>query len=124
MLSSKSNNKKTGDKGEEIAARFLMNAGYAILERNYRNRIGEIDIIAKMGKVLVFVEVKTRRTDRFGRPSEAVDFRKRHKITNVARCYVKDNDMEDCHCRFDVVEVMGVGGSWSVNHIKEAFEAC
>lgn len=120
----KQDNKKIGDRGEEMAANFLVNTGYAILEKKYRNRMGEIDIVARFGNILAFVEVKTRRTDKFGRPAAAVDFRKKQKIISVAKYYIQVKGMEGCHPRFDVIEVMGVGGTWNINHIKGAFEAC
>lgn len=118
------NTKAIGDKGETIAFNYLTNAGYVILERNYRCRMGEIDIIARFGDVLAFIEVKTRRTDRFGRPAMAVDYRKQQKIVKTSRFYLQYKGLEGCHCRFDVLEVLGsIGGAWSINHIKNAFEA-
>lgn len=122
MINNKRNNKKTGNAGEELAATFLINAGYTILERNYRTRMGEIDIIARFGNLLTFVEVKTRQGTQFGRPAAAVDYRKQNKIINVARYYMQRNNTVNYHCRFDVIEVLGGGGSWTVNHIKGAFE--
>lgn len=122
VYNNKRNNKKTGNLGEEMAAAFLKNAGYIILEQNYRTRIGEIDIIARFGDLLAFIEVKTRQGIQFGRPAAAVDYRKQQKIINVARYYMQYKNTAGLHCRFDVIEVLGGGGSWTVNHIKGAFE--
>ena len=84
-------NKITGSCGEEYAALYLKKQGYKIVERNYKNKIGEIDIIAKHKKTLVFVEVKTRKTCEFGTPAEAVTYYKKQKIVNTARMYLAQN---------------------------------
>ncbi len=122
----KSENKSVGDFGETSACTYLKHRGYKILERNYRNRGGEIDIIAEKGSYVVFVEVKTRNSEDFGAPSEAVNAVKQQKIANTAMAYIMqhrpDNDF-----RFDVIEVMykkSVFGGFKtvkVNHIENAF---
>lgn len=110
-------NKVEGCKGELLAEQYLKKQKYKILEKNYRNKIGEIDIIAKDKDTLVFVEVKARESAIFGRPCEAVTPYKQNKIRGVASYYLMTKRQSDADCRFDVVEVMGE----EVNHIKNAF---
>lgn len=89
-----------------MAVQYLTEAGYHILERNFRCRTGEIDIIAKDGAYLVFVEVKYRKTDRSGSPEEAVTLAKQRKISKVCAWYLRENHLSlDTPCRFDVVAV-------------------
>ena len=118
-------NKITGQCGEDVAALLLKKKGYKILERNYKNKIGEIDIIARQKDTLVFVEVKTRRSEKFGIPSEAVTYYKKQKIVNTAKMYLLDNPA-DLAIRFDIIEVYGGfdGEGFDcekTNHIEEAF---
>ena len=118
------NNKILGAQGEERAGAYLTAHGYEICERNYRIRSGEIDIIADDHGTLVFVEVKTRSGTSYGTPAEAVDFRKRKKIIQTAYRYLRQRQIDNRPCRFDVIEVYAVSGSdWPVRHIKGAFEA-
>jgi putative endonuclease len=112
---------KLGNKGEELAVKFLKKNGYAIKIRNYKTRIGEIDIIAADGDVLVFVEVKTRESLEFGHPFEAVNARKRKKIANVALLYLKKFD-DLPPCRFDIVSIFINNGKAECELIKDAFE--
>ena len=116
-------NIELGEKGESFAARYLeCDCGYTIVAKNYKNKIGEIDIIAQDHKTIVFVEVKTRMTVRYGSPSEAVDKRKQHKIANVAACYLSYKKLWQRPCRFDVIEVYaGDETAVKINHIKNAF---
>lgn len=113
------NKKIIGSFGEEIAAEYLKGVGYKILKRNYYVKGAEIDIIARDGKTVVFVEVKARENLNFGYPAEAVTKSKRHKIAMAAECYIVQNRIADGEFRFDVVEVLG----GEVNHIKDAFYA-
>ena len=92
--------------GEEEACEFLRRNRCKILERNYRTRSGEIDIIAKSGKIIIFVEVKTRSSANFAQPWEAVGFRKRQNIKSAARQYISRHDLRDCEFRFDVVSIV------------------
>ncbi len=114
----KSANRRKGAKGEKLAAEFLKRQGYKILKRNFRNPFGEVDIIACRDDVVAFIEVKTRFSDAFGAPSEAVDLRRRERYINAARFYFSGREM-DCTVRFDVIEVEGE----EINHIVSAFEA-
>lgn len=77
-----------------------------VLERNYKTRLGEIDLIVKDGSYICFIEVKYRSSSLFGYPSEAVDKRKKRKIISVAKIYLKDKHLINIDCRFDVVEIL------------------
>ena len=114
--------KTLGNAGENFAANYLENHGYKIIARNFRVRSAEIDIIAEIGGVIVFVEVKTRSSIRYGLPAEAVNFRKQKKIIEAASVFLQDETYADCACRFDVLEVYSSGKNFSVNHIENAFE--
>lgn len=101
-------NRKTGSRYEDWVAVFLEKRGYRVLERNYYTRSGEIDIIAKEGNALVFIEVKFRRTDKQGDPLEAVTLKKQKNIRLAARIYMMKNGIdEDTSCRFDVAAILG-----------------
>ena len=113
------NRRETGTQYEERAAEYLIAQNYQILERNYRIRSGEIDIIARDGTVLVFIEVKYRKNEESGNPLEAVDIRKQKKIIKVARYYLYQKKYGDVPCRFDVI---GICGS-HMEHMKDAFWA-
>ncbi|MBR5614478.1 MAG: YraN family protein [Clostridia bacterium] len=119
-------NKQTGQLGEDAAVAFLKSKKYKIIERNYKNKIGEIDIIAKTGEDLVFVEVKTRSSEKFGTPAEAVTYYKKQKIVNAAKWYISQNSTE-LNIRFDIIEVYGkVTDSGfdleKINHLIQVFQ--
>ena len=102
----KINKRQTGQEQENRATVYLTERGYKILERNYRCRMGEIDLIAFHQGYLVFVEVKYRRGNRAGRPEAAVDFRKQNEISQTATWYLKEKGLSlDTPCRFDVVAI-------------------
>lgn len=110
-------NRAIGIEGETQAEKYLKKKKYKIIAKNYKNIIGEIDIVAKQKETIVFVEVKKRETLCFGRPSEAVDENKQQKIRTVALYYLKQHKMLDFPCRFDVIEILGD----DINHIENAF---
>jgi len=112
---------KLGEKGEELAVEFLRKKGYKIKVRNFKTRIGEIDIIAGDGDTLVFVEVKTRESLEYGHPFEAVNIRKRKKIASVALLYLKRFE-ELPPCRFDIVSIFINNGTPECELIRDAFE--
>ena len=113
-----------GRRGEEIAEQYLLDLGMRVLRRHYRIRGGEIDLVAEENGTLVFVEVKTRSTDRCGRPAEAVGHRKQARLTRAARFYLMESGNDDRPCRFDVVEVIGSpAGRFRVVLTRNAFEA-
>lgn len=110
--------KELGLKGEVLAKEYLINKGYKILDTNYKNKIGEIDIIAKIKNTIVFVEVKARESIRFGYPREAVNYYKQQKIRNVAIGYLKFKGLyEKVDVRFDVIDIIGD----KITHIENAF---
>ena len=111
-----------GQKNETIAVRYLKKKGYRIVERNYRNRLGEIDIIAKDGPSIVFIEVKARRNSLFGSPKGAVTFRKQKTLSKVALSWLKRSRMDGARARFDVVAISYESGKRKVELIKDAFE--
>ena len=115
--------KEKGDRGEDRAAAFLRRQGYRILERNYRCPLGEMDIIAREGKTLVFIEVKTRSTDRFGPPEAAIGSQKQRRMTAIALCYLKGKGWLGTPARFDVAAVNIQEGRETVTLHKNAFDA-
>ncbi|MCH3950349.1 MAG: YraN family protein [Acidaminococcus sp.] len=104
--------------GEMIAARYLVQKGYQILERNYRTPRGEIDIIAAKGGVIVFVEVKSRRGEGFGRPAAAVTWEKQSHIRASARIYLNRTRQNRCRIRYDVLEILAEYGQIRINHLQ------
>ena len=114
--------KKLGNAGENLAVNFLENHGYKILEKNFRIRAAEIDIIAEKDNTIIFVEVKTRSNIRKGTPAEAVNLRKQKKIIEAASVFLQDEKYFDKACRFDVIEIISEGKFFKVNHIENAFE--
>jgi putative endonuclease len=113
--------KLLGREGEDLAARFLMKQGYRILERNYRTRSGEIDLVALHDGIVVFVEVKTRTSDAFGAPELAVTPRKQQRMVKAALAYIKYRKLHQVPCRFDVVAITTTAEQ-EVEHIQNAFE--
>lgn len=111
-----------GIKGEEIALSFLYSLGYFLLEKNFRCRFGEIDLIMKDEDVIVFVEVKTRRNLLFGLPQESVHPAKQAKIRRLAQYYLASKRMKDSPLRFDVMAVVfSRKGKPIVEHLKGVF---
>ena len=122
MAGEKKNTMPLGRRGEELAARHLEQQGYRILARNYRRRFGEIDIIARHRGQLVFIEVKTRLSTRYGSPFAAVDRRKQHQLVRVATDYIARHHLEDEVARFDVVAVTrDRDGRIHVDVLEDAF---
>ena len=110
-----------GKWGEDRAALYLADQGYEILERNYRCKAGEIDIVAMDGATLVFVEVKTRCSLACGLPGESVTNTKKQHIRRAARWYVAERRMEDKDLRIDVMELLVSGGNAYLKHSENAF---
>ena len=111
-----------GKLGENIAKQRLTSIGYKILKTNYRCSLGEIDIIAREGDTLAFVEIKTRRNNPLGQVKEAVDRRKQRQISKVALSYIKANNLMGKRARFDVVAIRLVDNKEEVEVVKNAFE--
>jgi len=112
-----------GENGEDLACDELVRRGYAIVARRFRVRGGELDIVARDGPVLVFVEVKTRSGNRFGAAAEAVTGAKQRRLVRLAGEYLVRHRLSDCHCRFDVVSVTVGAGAPVVEIIRNAFDA-
>lgn len=115
--------KALGNEGEACAVQYLKAKGYHILATQFHAPHGELDIIAETQGTLVFVEVKTRSSMRFGTPTQAVDIRKQARICQAAMWYVYQQGLEDRACRFDVMEVLWQKGKAPrVRHYENAFE--
>jgi putative endonuclease len=112
-----------GKTGEDLACQELERRGYVIVARRYRRRGGELDIIARDGKTMVFVEVKAREGRAFGEASEAVTAHKRLKITQLALDYLMRHRLTDCPCRFDVVSIHFDAGAPAIEVFQGAFDA-
>ena len=113
----------TGSLGEEAAAAYLKDKGFSILNRNYRIKSAEIDIIAKDKDTIAFIEVKTRKSLRKGLPAESVNYTKQKKIISAAMYYIRENNLNNVRLRFDVIEVFDKNGLHEFNLIKNAFQA-
>ena len=113
---------KFGEQSESLAVWYLKKNGYKIIEKNYRNQLGEIDIIAKEKKTIVFVEVKSRRSVRYGSPKWAVTPQKQRKISMVALYYLKTTRQTDARARFDVVAITSNRDEPQIEIVKNAFE--
>jgi len=112
-----------GRAGEDEAARLLEKSGYRLVERNYRCRYGEIDIIAMDGDTVVFVEVKTRGSDAFGSGKQSVDGRKQRRMVAVSSNWLSEKGLEESAARFDVVSIDVSSGSFVSEIIRNAFDA-
>jgi putative endonuclease len=112
-----------GKTGEDLACGELERRGYAILARRYRQASGEIDIIARDGRTMVFVEVKAREGRSFGEAAEAVTWHKRRQITRLAVDYLARQRITDCPCRFDVVAIHFASGEPVIDVFQNAFDA-
>lgn len=115
--------KSLGDRGEDAAAKFLKRHGFHILARSLDSPLGELDIVAVDGRTVVFVEVKTRRSHDAGRPSEAIDQRKEHRMTQAALAYLKSNRLLNYSARFDVIAITWPDNARkpTIEHYKNAF---
>ena len=114
-----------GQQGERAAERHLRRAGYRIVARRDRGRLGEIDLVALDGRTIVFVEVKTRRSHDAGRPADAVGLEKQRRLTRLALAYLKRHELLEYRSRFDVVAVTWPKGAKrpTIEHYRNAFEA-
>ena len=114
---------KLGKEGEETAIKFLQRRGYRILTRNFKNKLGEIDIVAKEAETICFIEVKTRTSDVFGTPLDAISKLKQHKLSQVAISYLKANNLMNEEARFDIVSITKDSrGNDNIEVLKNAFE--
>nr|WP_302596200.1 YraN family protein [uncultured Cellulosilyticum sp.] len=113
----KQNKKAVGKAYEDLATAYLIDKGYSIVEKNYRCKLGEIDIIAKDYDMLVFIEVKYRKTVAFGSPGEAVTYYKKQRILRSAKWYLRQHYYSEINCRFDVIEILDE----KLSHVEAAF---
>lgn len=98
---------QTGAAGEELAAQWYQRNGYSVVARNWRCREGELDLVVARDRVIVFSEVKTRRSDRFGVPAEAVTARKQRRLRVLAARFLREHPQQARRIRFDVVAILG-----------------
>ena len=113
-----------GSRGETLAVATLERAGYAVIATGYRTAAGEIDVVARDGPCLVFVEVKTRRTKERGTPAEAVTRQKQRRIIAMARDFLARHPSDATSCRFDVIAILlPHEGPPVIDHIRNAFDA-
>jgi len=117
-------NKDIGAFGEEISEKHLKSLGYLILDKNFRSKCGEIDLIAMHKGYICFIEVKTRYGINFGIPAESVTYTKQHKIYKTAQFYISRKNIIDSNFRFDVMEVLlnRDNNNFLINHIEDAFQ--
>lgn len=112
---------RTGKRGEDLAAGHLRKAGYQIVAQNYRCLYGEVDIIALEGDTIVFIEVKSRRSETFGQPQEAVGLEKQKKLSRISLHYLQQKRLEGRNARFDVVSVRMLPDGIRIDLIQNAF---
>jgi len=115
------NKRKVGNIGEDLATKEMEKMGYTILDRNYAKRCGEIDIIAKKGTYIVFVEVKFRKSVAYGLPKEVVNRQKQRKIIQTAKSYIFEEELIDWDFRFDVAEVLQQEETLYFHYMENAF---
>lgn len=120
---STSRNEVLGRTGEDLACAELQRRGYVILARRYRTRYGEIDIVARDGGSIVFVEVKARTSTAFGSGHEAVTWRKQRRLVRAGLEYLSRHGSATVACRFDVVTLLAERGRWSIDIVRGAFDA-
>ncbi len=113
---------RTGKKGEDIACAYLKRRGYRIVERNYKCPLGELDIVARDGDAIVFVEVKSRKSEEFGDPQLAVGLEKQKKVSRISLTYLKEKHLYPCNARFDVVAIKMLPDGITIELIQNAFE--
>ncbi len=118
-----SNAQITGRLGEAAAESYIKDNGFLVLDKNYRVKNAEIDIIAKDDDTIAFIEVKTRKNIRKGLPAESVNYPKQKKIISAALYYIRENNIQNTRLRFDVIEVFDNNSSYEINLIKNAFQA-
>lgn len=122
MIMKSSGRMRTGKKGEDIACAYLKRRGYRIVERNYKCPLGELDIVARDGDAIVFVEVKSRKSEEFGDPQLAVGLEKQKKVSRMSLTYLKEKHLYPCNARFDVVAIKMLPDGITIELIQNAFE--
>ena len=117
--------KLIGEFGESLARDYLISKGYRILNMNYRNRFGEIDIVFMNKDVLIFCEIKSRYSNSFGFPIESVTYYKQNQIIKLSKLYSMSKKYFDYNIRYDIIEIIfnNLNSSYIINHIEDAFRA-
>ena len=116
-------NRDLGTYGESLAIEHILHKGYEVLDKNYKCTLGEIDIIAKQGEVLAFIEVKSRFNSYFGKPLESVNYIKKNRIINASRLYLQKNKLFNFFIRYDVIEITFLKDihNYKINLLQDAF---
>lgn len=115
--------KKLGNDSEALACNFLEKKGYQLVQRNFYSKWGEIDLIMRKGQDLIFVEVRSKSNEHYGRPAETVNPAKQEKIRKTAQLYLyRNRELEQCYCRFDVVAVKWQNGKAQLQWLPDAFQ--
>jgi len=119
----KTEKRRFGDWAEDKACEYLMNNGYCIIERNFSCRFGELDIIAreKMNNEIAFIEVKARKTDEYGLPCEAVNYKKQRKLLKSAEIFLACRNYRYFSYRMDVIEILYLDSGVYIRHLRNAF---
>ena len=116
--------KALGSRGEDLAVKYLKKKGYKVIERNYRCQWGEIDLVARQGDTVIFVEIKARTSSDFGLPQDAVGRFKQEKLIQAARAYMAEHHLQETiPARFDVVAVQLTPSGPDIELIQDAFQA-
>ena len=117
------NTRDLGNYGEDLACSYINSKKYEIIERNFRKRNGELDIIAKKDDILIFIEVKSRYSTYLCSPREAVNYLKQKTIKNLARYFIHINNLYDFYVRFDVIEIYlnNYDDNYTITHLEDAF---
>ena len=113
--------KQVGNKGESLAEDYIKRKGYKIIQRNYRCRLGEIDIIAKDDDTIVFIEVRTKQNENFGSPQGSVTSTKKSKISKTALSFIQEKNLSGYSYRFDFIAITFSQGKPNIEHIENAF---
>ncbi len=113
--------KELGAAGEEMAVQYLTSKGYHIITRNYYTRYGELDIVCRKNRSLVFVEVKTRRSTQFGAPEESITPRKIEHLKKAAMMYLNENQSSFREMRFDIISILLMDDKRELRHLEAAF---
>ena len=113
--------KQVGNKGESLAENYIKRKGYKIIQRNYRCRLGEIDIIAKDDDTIVFIEVRTKQNENFGSPQDSVTSTKISKISKTALRFIQEKNLSGFSYRFDFIAITFSQGKPNIEHIENAF---
>ena len=116
-------NKQIGNFGENLALNFLINKNHKLIKRNFKIRNGEIDLITTSNGIIVFTEVKTRYSNKYGSPSESVNYSKQNRIKNTASYFIYRNGFYNINIRFDVIEIIlnHYDYNYKIIHIEDAF---